>query len=199
MFDEQFFWVTRLQLFCRLTARVFVTPVGDATGVDKHPAWRCRFFVFLCSSGPFTDVVTANLKLSNPTERNVCFKVKTTAPRRYCVRPNSGVIDAGASISVSGLLQNKINVFMCWARCCHAVTVLAIAMVNGVLFSHNITSQWLSSLTLSLRHSKNNIKFWCSRLKYSVLNLSTAVLRVEGGMLRFSLARIGFQISEVNP
>uniref|UniRef100_A0ABI7WJD5 MSP domain-containing protein n=1 Tax=Felis catus TaxID=9685 RepID=A0ABI7WJD5_FELCA len=57
--------------------------------------------------GPFTDVVTTNLKLGNPTDRNVCFKVKTTAPRRYCVRPNSGIIDAGASINVSGssLLQ----------------------------------------------------------------------------------------------
>ncbi|XP_059975906.1 vesicle-associated membrane protein-associated protein B/C isoform X2 [Mesoplodon densirostris] len=30
--------------------------------------------------GPFTDVVTTNLKLGNPTDRNVCFKVKTTAP-----------------------------------------------------------------------------------------------------------------------
>ncbi|XP_012583697.1 PREDICTED: vesicle-associated membrane protein-associated protein B/C [Condylura cristata] len=56
-------------------------------------------------AGPFTDVVTTNLKLGNPTERNVCFKVKTTAPRRYCVRPNSGVIDAGASINVSVMLQ----------------------------------------------------------------------------------------------
>ncbi|XP_063076772.1 vesicle-associated membrane protein-associated protein B/C-like [Engraulis encrasicolus] len=55
--------------------------------------------------GPFTDVVTANLKLANPTDRNVCFKVKTTAPRRYCVRPNSGVIDAGTSINVSVMLQ----------------------------------------------------------------------------------------------
>lgn len=54
------------------------------------------------STGPFTDVVTTNLKLGNPTDRNVCFKVKTTAPRRYCVRPNSGIIDAGASINVSG-------------------------------------------------------------------------------------------------
>ncbi|XP_004482406.1 vesicle-associated membrane protein-associated protein B/C isoform X1 [Dasypus novemcinctus] len=52
--------------------------------------------------GPFTDVVTTNLKLGNPTDRNVCFKVKTTAPRRYCVRPNSGIIDAGTSINVSG-------------------------------------------------------------------------------------------------
>ncbi|CAI9571671.1 unnamed protein product [Staurois parvus] len=55
--------------------------------------------------GPFTDVVTTNLKLMNPTDKNVCFKVKTTAPRRYCVRPNSGVIEAGSSINVSVMLQ----------------------------------------------------------------------------------------------
>ncbi|XP_072237837.1 vesicle-associated membrane protein-associated protein B/C [Leuresthes tenuis] len=55
--------------------------------------------------GPFSDVITTNLKLSNPTDRNVCFKVKTTAPRRYCVRPNSGIIDAGTSINVSVMLQ----------------------------------------------------------------------------------------------
>ncbi|XP_029907503.1 vesicle-associated membrane protein-associated protein B/C [Myripristis murdjan] len=55
--------------------------------------------------GPFSDVVTTTLKLSNPTDRNVCFKVKTTAPRRYCVRPNSGIIDAGTSINVSVMLQ----------------------------------------------------------------------------------------------
>ncbi|XP_077316360.1 vesicle-associated membrane protein-associated protein B/C [Lithobates pipiens] len=55
--------------------------------------------------GPFTDVVTTNLKLMNPTEKNICFKVKTTAPRRYCVRPNSGVIEGGSSINVSVMLQ----------------------------------------------------------------------------------------------
>ncbi|KAM4727876.1 vesicle-associated membrane protein-associated protein A-like [Anableps anableps] len=55
--------------------------------------------------GPFTDVVTANLKLKNPSDRRVCFKVKTTAPRRYCVRPNSGVIDPGATVNISVMLQ----------------------------------------------------------------------------------------------
>ena len=59
-------------------------------------------FLSVSPSGPFTDVVTATLKLTNPTDRNVCFKVKTTAPRRYCVRPNSGIIDAGTSVNVSG-------------------------------------------------------------------------------------------------
>ncbi|XP_055721682.1 vesicle-associated membrane protein-associated protein A-like [Salvelinus fontinalis] len=55
--------------------------------------------------GPFTDVVTTNLKLKNPSDRRVCFKVKTTAPKRYCVRPNSGIIDVGATVTISVMLQ----------------------------------------------------------------------------------------------
>lgn len=43
--------------------------------------------------GPFNDVVTSHLKLSNPTDKRICFKVKTTAPKRYCVRPNSGILE----------------------------------------------------------------------------------------------------------
>uniref|UniRef100_F1KXJ1 Major sperm protein n=1 Tax=Ascaris suum TaxID=6253 RepID=F1KXJ1_ASCSU len=55
--------------------------------------------------GPFTDVVTCQLNLRNPTDRQVCFKVKTTAPKQYCVRPNWGVINPGATTSVWIMLQ----------------------------------------------------------------------------------------------
>lgn len=55
--------------------------------------------------GPFTDVVTSELKLVNPSEQKVCFKVKTTAPKRYCVRPNSGIIEPSQSVNVSVMLQ----------------------------------------------------------------------------------------------
>ncbi|CAJ0962607.1 unnamed protein product, partial [Mesorhabditis belari] len=59
--------------------------------------------------GPFTDVSTAPLKLANPTDRSVCFKVKTTAPKQYCVRPNSGIIPPGKSAEVSVMLQPSGN------------------------------------------------------------------------------------------
>lgn len=59
----------------------------------------------LTFKGPFNDVVTSILTLQNITEEKVCFKVKTTAPRRYCVRPNSGMIDAGQTMEVSIMLQ----------------------------------------------------------------------------------------------
>ena len=31
--------------------------------------------------------------------------MKTTAPRRYCVRPNSGIVDPNGSVSVAVMLQ----------------------------------------------------------------------------------------------
>lgn len=55
--------------------------------------------------GPFNDVVTSHLKLSNPTDRRICFKVKTTAPKRYCVRPNSGILEPRQSVQVAVMLQ----------------------------------------------------------------------------------------------
>ena len=63
---------------------------------------------FLCA-GPFTEVVTADLKLSNPSKKRICFKVKTTAPKQYCVRPNNGLIEPGAITHVAG---NDHNVFV---------------------------------------------------------------------------------------
>ncbi|PAA62119.1 hypothetical protein BOX15_Mlig013792g2 [Macrostomum lignano] len=56
--------------------------------------------------GPFDRVVTTTLRLSNPiADQPVAFKVKTTAPKRYCVRPNSGLIQAGGEVEVAVMLQ----------------------------------------------------------------------------------------------
>ncbi|KAK6017526.1 MSP domain protein, partial [Ostertagia ostertagi] len=59
----------------------------------------------LLITGPFTDIVNANLQLKNPTEKHVCFKVKTTAPKQYCVRPNSGILPPNASKTITVMLQ----------------------------------------------------------------------------------------------
>ncbi|WKT44981.1 hypothetical protein QSH57_009834 [Fusarium oxysporum f. sp. vasinfectum] len=54
---------------------------------------------------PFTTEVSQTLTLKNPNPTPVAFKVKTTAPKQYCVRPNAGRIEAGQSFDVSVLLQ----------------------------------------------------------------------------------------------
>ncbi|KAK7469295.1 phosphatidylinositol-binding protein scs2 [Stygiomarasmius scandens] len=54
---------------------------------------------------PLTQLVKRALTISNPNTQPVAFKVKTTAPKLYCVRPNSGRIEPGQSVEVSVMLQ----------------------------------------------------------------------------------------------
>ncbi|KAF8835642.1 VAMP-associated protein [Paxillus ammoniavirescens] len=54
---------------------------------------------------PFTQLVKKVLLISNQNAAPVAFKVKTTAPKLYCVRPNSGRIEPGDSVEVSVMLQ----------------------------------------------------------------------------------------------
>jgi len=55
--------------------------------------------------GPFNVPSTTLLKLSNPSEKRVCFKIKTTAPKRYCVRPNAGILNASQSANIAVVFQ----------------------------------------------------------------------------------------------
>ncbi|KAK5660087.1 hypothetical protein OQA88_13556 [Cercophora sp. LCS_1] len=54
---------------------------------------------------PFTVEVAQVLKIKNTNTSPIAFKVKTTAPKQYCVRPNSGRIEPGHEVEVSVLLQ----------------------------------------------------------------------------------------------
>ncbi|KAJ1909322.1 phosphatidylinositol-binding protein scs2, partial [Tieghemiomyces parasiticus] len=54
---------------------------------------------------PFTSLTDDTLVLKNPTSSPIAFKVKTTAPKQYCVRPNAGRIEAGLEMEVQVVLQ----------------------------------------------------------------------------------------------
>ncbi|SJL07605.1 uncharacterized protein ARMOST_10955 [Armillaria ostoyae] len=54
---------------------------------------------------PLTQLVKRTLSITNPNAQPVAFKVKTTAPRLYCVRPNSGRVEPGETVEVAVMLQ----------------------------------------------------------------------------------------------
>ena len=54
---------------------------------------------------PLTQVVKRSLYVTNSNSQPVAFKVKTTAPKQYCVRPNSGRMEPGERVEVQVLLQ----------------------------------------------------------------------------------------------
>ncbi|XP_037938252.1 vesicle-associated membrane protein-associated protein A [Teleopsis dalmanni] len=55
--------------------------------------------------GPFSRPVVTIMRLTNPTENSILFKIKTTAPKRYCVRPNFGAVLPNSQSSVEICLQ----------------------------------------------------------------------------------------------
>jgi hypothetical protein len=59
----------------------------------------------LIFKGPFNVVSTTALKLSNSGNERLAYKIKTTAPKRYCVKPNSGFLDAHSTANVQVMLQ----------------------------------------------------------------------------------------------
>ncbi|KMZ74900.1 putative Vesicle-associated membrane protein [Zostera marina] len=51
------------------------------------------------------DELSCVMQLSNITSHNVAYKVKTTAPRKYCVRPKREIILPGSTCDVTVLMQ----------------------------------------------------------------------------------------------
>ncbi|KAJ3672638.1 hypothetical protein LUZ60_007359 [Juncus effusus] len=49
--------------------------------------------------------ISCTIKLTNKTEDHVAFKVKTTSPKKYCVRPNTGVVAPGSFCEVVVTMQ----------------------------------------------------------------------------------------------
>ncbi|KAL4717427.1 hypothetical protein ACJJTC_000576 [Scirpophaga incertulas] len=52
-------------------------------------------------SGLFEQGYTTNMQLKNPSNDTVLFKIKTTAPKKYCVRPNSGVLEPNSKVDIA--------------------------------------------------------------------------------------------------
>ncbi|XP_013162225.1 PREDICTED: vesicle-associated membrane protein-associated protein A isoform X5 [Papilio xuthus] len=52
-------------------------------------------------SGLFEQGFTTHMRLTNPSSDTVLFKIKTTAPKKYCVRPNSGVLEPNSKVDIA--------------------------------------------------------------------------------------------------
>ncbi|TVY22118.1 Vesicle-associated membrane protein-associated protein [Lachnellula hyalina] len=87
-------------------------------------------------TGPFTTEVSQNLKIRNPNSTPVAFKVKTTAPKQYCVRPNSGRIEPGKEVEVSVLLQAMKQEPPLDAKCRDKFLVQSVAVTADKEFTN---------------------------------------------------------------
>ncbi|EED23752.1 integral ER membrane protein Scs2, putative [Talaromyces stipitatus ATCC 10500] len=88
---------------------------------------------------PFNREVSEVLHIRNPQSDPIAFKVKTTAPKHYCVRPNSGRIEPGKQVEVQVLLQAMKEDPPLDAKCKDKFLVQSVAITGDLEFA-NVTS-----------------------------------------------------------
>lgn len=88
---------------------------------------------------PFNREICQVLHLTNNNPDAVVFKVKTTAPKHYCVRPNSGRIEPGKHVEVQVLLQAMKDEPTPDAKCKDKFLVQTVAVTKDMEFA-NVSS-----------------------------------------------------------
>ena len=58
--------------------------------------------IFLLYIGPLSRVIKQNIILRNSSNQVLAFKVKTTSPQVYSVRPNVGFIEPLGTVQILG-------------------------------------------------------------------------------------------------
>ncbi|KAI8331022.1 PapD-like protein [Chlamydoabsidia padenii] len=90
---------------------------------------------------PLTRTTKEILKITNPSNQDIAFKVKTTAPKLYCVRPNAGIVPAGAHLEVQVMLQPFKEEPPLDQKCKDKFLVQTVPMVNE-LESFELADLW---------------------------------------------------------
>lgn len=89
------------------------------------------------------------MRLTNPTDHVILFKIKTTAPKKYCVRPNCGILEPKDTIEITIVLQPFI--FEAAEKNKHKFMVQSMIMPEGDV---NIDSVWKDCNPANLMDSK---------------------------------------------
>ncbi|KAI1283930.1 PapD-like protein [Xylaria sp. FL0933] len=107
---------------------------------------------------PFTVEVLENLKIRNPGTQPVAFKVKTTAPKQYCVRPNSGRVEPNREVEVQVILQAMKQEPPPGTKCRDKFLVQSVAITPDKDFS-NLASIWDTIDKSSVQEKKIRVSF----------------------------------------
>ncbi|CEG76981.1 hypothetical protein RMATCC62417_11799 [Rhizopus microsporus] len=108
---------------------------------------------------PFTRISKESLFVKNTNDFPVIFKVKTTAPKQYCVRPNAGRIEPNSEIEVQIILQPFKEELPDDYKCKDKFLVQT-ARLNPSLEQQDITSMW-SHIESSDKQSMHQHKIKC--------------------------------------
>ncbi|KAI1454512.1 VAMP-associated protein [Annulohypoxylon moriforme] len=107
---------------------------------------------------PFAAEITETLRIKNPNTHPVAFKVKTTAPKQYCVRPNSGRVEPGKEVEVSVILQAMKQEPPVDAKCRDKFLVQSVPITGDKEFA-NLASIWDGIEKSSIQEKKIRVVF----------------------------------------
>ncbi|KAL8409636.1 hypothetical protein RB594_007912 [Gaeumannomyces avenae] len=107
---------------------------------------------------PFTSEVAQVLRIRNPNSLPVAFKVKTTAPKQYCVRPNSGRIEPDQEVQVQVLLQAMKVDPPADAKCRDKFLVQAVQISPDKAFT-SVSEIWDAAPKSSIQERKIRVSF----------------------------------------
>jgi len=95
---------------------------------------RCIF-----ASGSFTEPISVELKLINPSKKRLSYKIKTTSPKAYTVRPASGTVGPNGKTVVIGksLVQQLFNSYYTLTFIITALTVLSFIISQVALYQYS--------------------------------------------------------------
>lgn len=107
---------------------------------------------------PFTSEVAQVLRIRNPNSLPVAFKVKTTAPKQYCVRPNSGRIEPDQEVQVQVLLQAMKVDPPADAKCRDKFLVQAVQISPDKTFT-SVSEIWDAAPKSAIQERKIRVSF----------------------------------------
>nr|KJB51877.1 hypothetical protein B456_008G235700 [Gossypium raimondii] len=100
--------------------------------------------------------ISCSLQLSNKTDNYVAFKVKTTNPKKYCVRPNTGVVLPRSTCDVIVTMQAQKEAPPDMQ--CRDKFLLQSVKVNDGLTANDITAEMAIQQSNKLRRELDLFK-----------------------------------------
>nr|CAB3447367.1 unnamed protein product [Digitaria exilis] len=130
--------------------------------------------------------ISCALQLTNKTDKQVAFKVKTTSPKKYCVRPNNGIVAprATADVVVTMQAQREAPPDM---QCKDKFLVQSAILPNEDI-PKEVTGDMVNHILLCLRFSPFALISKLMEEKNSAVELNNK-LRQELDLLRRDISR----------
>ncbi|KAI0470699.1 PapD-like protein [Xylariaceae sp. FL0804] len=121
---------------------------------------------------PFTVEVQEVLRIKNPNPHPMAFKVKTTAPKQYCVRPNSGRVEPGKEVEVQVILQAMKQEPPMDAKCRDKFLVQSVAITSDKEFEQ-LPTIWDAVDKSAIQEKKIRVVFLSPRGTAGAAQLAT--------------------------